>query len=736
MKPSRSSKLPQRQQALWKCQLWTLLPAALTTLPMSALAQTTATPQVVITGTLNKPGSAGSAEDAYRVGAPAALGPMGSVRLLDTPNSIMVLPKDLIENAQISSVKDALKYLPLVQFQEQQGSEVLRPGTRGMQSSNFQNARFDGMTFFVTGANAMEQLQQIEVLSGPASAAYGPANPAGMFNFIAKRPTKAALRRVTVGYASDAIYSVAADLGGPVGTSDVVSFRLNAAAANGRAFVADSQLDRNVGSLAIDIRPSASTALEFNASVNSLSQKGYPGWFTYGPTINLPTAPDPKAQGLGQSYAGVDLQNKLASVRLKQDLGAQWHLVVGALTQNIDRNINTPVNNLTDNAGKYTASLANGFAPRFLITSNTLYLNGAFSTGFIGHDLTMGTTGFRASTYAVLNTPTAANVLLGTANIANPTVFAQPAAGLPDTGAQFKSSNAEQQGFNVTDTLTLSPQWRLRLAVSRDWMRTRNTARTGALTSTYSDNGWSPMPSLIYKPAENLTTYVTYANSLQQGDLAPAGSANANTGLAPYRSKQFEGGVKLALNRLDLALALFRLERPFASVDAADNVFKISGRQINSGIEATAVGEILPNLTLYGGLTVLDPKMKDTGVPATSNQQYVGMPKLRSNLLFEYRVPTLGGLVLTADWQHVGTRPANDSNTTWAPSYELFDLGARYATQVLGQAVTLRLAVSNVTDKRYWSTVAPSNITGTNKGNMVAHVGAPRTLALSAAVDF
>jgi outer membrane receptor protein involved in Fe transport len=54
----------------------------------------------------------------------------------------------------------------------------------------------------------------------------------------------------------------------------------------------------------------------------------------------------------------------------------------------------------------------------------------------------------------------------------------------------------------------------------------------------------------------------------------------------------------------------------------------------------------------------------------------------------------------------------------------------------MGQAVTLRLMVNNVADKRYWSTVAPSNITGTNKGSMVAHVGAPRTLALSVAVDF
>jgi ABC-type molybdate transport system substrate-binding protein len=47
-----------------------------------------------------------------------------------------------------------------------------------------------------------------------------------------------------------------------------------------------------------------------------------------------------------------------------------------------------------------------------------------------------------------------------------------------------------------------------------------------------------------------------------------------------------------------------------------------------------------------------------------------------------------------------------------------------------------RLAVNNVADERYWSTVAPSNITGTNKGNMVAHIGAPRTVAASVSIDF
>ena len=91
----------------------------------------------------------------------------------------------------MKNFKEASKYLPLVEFQEMQGSEILRPATRGMQGSNMQNARMDGMGIVVTGANSMESLQQIEVLNGLGAALYGPANPSGMFNFVPKRPTEA-----------------------------------------------------------------------------------------------------------------------------------------------------------------------------------------------------------------------------------------------------------------------------------------------------------------------------------------------------------------------------------------------------------------------------------------------------------------------------------------------------------------------------------------------------------------
>ncbi len=41
----------------------------------------------------------------------------------------------------------------------------------------------------------------------------------------------------------------------------------------------------------------------------------------------------------------------MGEARIKQGFGDNWHLVAGILNENVERNINTAVNNLTSNAG-------------------------------------------------------------------------------------------------------------------------------------------------------------------------------------------------------------------------------------------------------------------------------------------------------------------------------------------------------------------------------------------------
>ena len=671
----------------------------------------------------------------YRVESVDSLGPLGSLKILDAPYSIGILSEEMIKNSMATNFKDLSKYLPLVAYQEQQGADILRPQTRGLQGGNFQNSRMDGMQFFITVANAMEQFQQIEVVNGVSASLYGPANPSGMFNFVSKRPTDYDLRDVTVSYASDSIGTAHLDLGGKIDSNGIVSYRLNGVFGEGDAWVDHSHAKRVLGSLAIDVRPLQDTVVETNYSYYHLIDTGYPGWFSYSETIKLPPAPDPTNIGYGQNYAGVDLLTRMASVRLKHDFNSDWHLVVGGLNQDASRNINTPVNNLTNNNGNYTSSLANGFAPRFIMTSDAGYLDGNFIAGGIAHDLTIGTAGYKSQSYSVITPATPASVLLGTANINSPVIFPFPAAGLPNVGLNFDSSTTYQQGFNVGDTLRFTDEWSARLAVSQDWFHVDNYNAKAVELPEYADHGLSPTASVMYKPQANMTLYTTWASSLQAGDLAPAGTLNAGTSLAPYRSTEWEAGYKVSLAKIDLTAAVFRIQRPFANI-APNKEFEISGEQVNKGMELSAVGEVVENLRVYGGVTLLNARLENTPTLATNDKYYVGAPKVKGNTLWEYSIPAVPGLVATFNWQFSGTRPANDTNSFFVAGYNLFDIGARYGSTIATKQVTWRLAVDNVTDRSYWSTVAPSNLTGANTGSLLAHFGTPRTVLAAVSFDF
>jgi len=124
-----------------------------------------------------------------------------------------VISRELIDDTQSRNFKEAAKYLPLVFFQEMQGPEVLRPESRGMQGSNMQNDRKDGMGFAVTTPSALEEYEQIEVVDGLGGPMYGPTNPSGLFNFITKRPTEGPLREVELAYESSTVGTIHVDLG-------------------------------------------------------------------------------------------------------------------------------------------------------------------------------------------------------------------------------------------------------------------------------------------------------------------------------------------------------------------------------------------------------------------------------------------------------------------------------------------------------------------------------------------
>jgi len=665
------------------------------------------------------------------------IGPLGNKEWINTPYSSNTIKKEMIDNQQAKSVSELLKYMPSAQMQARGGMDVGRPQSRGMQGSVVANSRLDGLNIVSTTAFPVEMLERIDVLNSLTGALYGPASPSGQFNFVAKRPTEQRLNRITLGYQSRNAYSGHADLGGYVDKDKHFGYRLNLLDEEGEGNIDDSTLRRRLASIALNWNIRPGTQLQLDASHYEFIQKGYPGGFSYGPNIKLPDAPDQKKKGFSLDTAGNDLTTDTVSSRLIHYFNNDWYLTAGVGFQQADRAMRTVGNTIVDNHGTINRSLNDSSAAgRFRVLSNTLTLNGHVNTGAIGHDLALATTGYVWSMYNGKGANKRHS--LGTTNIQHPGEMQEPGNGkINRHGARYKSGDNTQQSITIGDTVTFNPQWSAMFYLSQSWLETRNFNKYGHKTGQVNEDGLNPTAALMYNITPSLMAYISYADSLEQGGTAPIGQGVANEGqtLNPFRSKQTEIGLKADIGQMNLGAALFRLKRPFAYVDPGDRVYKEQGDQVNNGLELTATGKVYQGLNIFGGITFLDPKLKDTVSDKTSNKRVVGVPKLQANLLVEYSLPSMQDVVYSANIHYTGKRAANDTNSTWADSYTVLDLGTRYATKISNIPTTLRVSVNNVTNEHYWASIFPSDTNGTG-GAASAFLGSGREVRTSVTFDF
>ncbi|HGN1706571.1 TPA: TonB-dependent receptor [Providencia rettgeri] len=662
------------------------------------------------------------------------LGPLGTREWIDTPYSTTTVSREMINNQQAKSLSELLKYAPSTQMQARGGMDVGRPQSRGMQGSVVANSRLDDLYMVSTTAFPVEMLDRVEIINSLTGALYGPASPAGQFNFTAKRPED--IKRLTLGYQSRNAYSGHADLGGYFDENKRFGYRLNLLDEEGTGSVDDSTLRRKLASVALDWNIQPGTQLQLNASHYNFVQKGYVGSFSYGPKIKLPKAPNPQNKNLALHTAGNDLTTDTVSTRLIHDFNEDWSLKAAVGYQQADRAMRTVTSTIQDNNGTIARSLTDSPASgRFRVLSNSVVLNGHVDTGSICHDLSLATNGYVWSIYSSKEDSIRRN--LGTTNIYHPSPMEEPSDGKIHTGgSRYKSAENSQQSITIGDTITFDPQWSAMFYLSQSWIESRSFDKQNHKTSQTNAHGLSPQAALMYKITPNVMTYMSYADSLEEGDTAPLDRGIKNEGqtLDPYRSKQYEIGVKADIADLNLGAALFHLERPFAYVDSND-MFREQGKQTNRGLELTATGHVWQGLNVYSGVTFLDPKLKDTGLSSTKDKRVVGVPKVQANMLVEYSLPSMPELVYSANVHYTGKRAANDTNTSWIDSYTTLDLGTRYSTKINQVPTTVRLSVNNVTDERYWASIFPGGSNGQGGGNS-AFIGSGREVRASVTFDF
>jgi iron complex outermembrane receptor protein len=664
----------------------------------------------------------------------ANLGPLGSQPILNVPTSVTVVPEDLMVNQQAQTVNDTLRYLPSVEIRDQQGYEVSRPQSRGFQGGIAQNTRLDGLNIIGTTAIPTENLSGIQVLNGLAGSLYGPETAAGVFNYILKRPTDTPLQRFIEGFDSSGVFTEEADIGGRTGPDNKIGYRFNFVHGEGGSYAPDSNVNRTLFSADLDWHLDDQTVVETDYSHYETNITGLPGSIVYdsGKSTLLPKAVDPTKLGYGQPGAGADLITDTGLLKIKHSFNDNWSMEVGGLYQNSIRNLFGITNTMTDNAGDYTVTKNFTAIPHFTIGSNTASLNGHFDVFGMKNDFSVGTNGFVNEQYSYRNSIA---TVLGSASRANPVVL--PTRPIPNNGGQYEAASLTEQSIILGDTFHFNEQWAVQGVISSSFLSSKSFSAADKLTGADSRAATlSPTVSLIYKPIPKLTAYATYAQSVEEGDQAPAGTANVNEFMAPYQDTEYEAGVKYAVSdALLVTFDAFHMTRPLATTNATTNIFSVVGTQRNNGVELFAQGNITPDLSILGGVTYIDAKLIGTGVGTTSNKWVVGVPDVKSDVVLDYHPAFAKGFALTTAAHFEGARAATNTNNSFAPSYATLDIGVRYSTPFMGHYLTARFQVINVTNVSYYSSIADGNIVGSPGAN-TAYLGVPRTVEASLEFDY
>ncbi len=152
--------------------------------------------------------------------------------LSQTPQSVSVVTRAMLDSQQAVSLADALENVPGVVAQQygRRGWDDLI--IRGQVASD--SLYLDGLRTTASSrvAEQLFGLQQVEVLKGPGSLLYGLVLPGGLVNMVSKRPQGTDFANVDVTAGSHNFYQTTVDLNKSLSENGKQAFRINGLISN------------------------------------------------------------------------------------------------------------------------------------------------------------------------------------------------------------------------------------------------------------------------------------------------------------------------------------------------------------------------------------------------------------------------------------------------------------------------------------------------------------------------
>jgi catecholate siderophore receptor len=642
--------------------------------------------------------------------------------LVDVPQSISVITRELINDQAMRGIADVSRYVPGMGIAQGEGNRDT-PVLRG--NSTTADFFIDGVRDDVQYFRDLYNVDRIEVLKGPNAMIFGRGGTGGLVNRVTKQADGVSRRELSLQAGSWEQYRATLDVGNKLDAT--LAYRVTALYEDSGSYRDDVTLRR------YGINPTASYALSDTTTLRT----GY----EYFHDARVADRGVSSYQGRPVATAASTFFGDPAQSRVRASLHGAFLTLEHRFSTSLrlrnhtrfttyDKFYQNVFPGAVNAAGTSVAISAYNNATQRDNCFNQTDLVWDLRTGPLQHQVLAGlevgrqeTDNFRNTGYfdSVGPAVTSINVPLSNPRTTLPVSFRQSASDADNHGV------ATVLGVYVQDQVRLTP-WLLGIAGVRydrfdvDFRNNRNASTVG-----HTDNLFSPRVGLIWKIAPEISVYASDSMTFVPRAGEQLSSLTlTNRSLDPEKYKNRELGLKWDL-RPDLALtaAVYRLDRTNVAVtDPADStrMLLVDGQRAK-GFELGFTGRLSRNWSVSGGYAYQDGRILATqSATLLAGARLAQLPRHTFSLWHRYDINRRWGFGLGAIYRDELFAAAG--NTVVLPSFTRFDAAVFWR---INDRLRAQANVENLLDRHYFATA--------NSNNNITP-GSPRALRISLTTTF
>ncbi|HEX3711013.1 MAG TPA: TonB-dependent siderophore receptor [Pseudolabrys sp.] len=645
------------------------------------------------------------------------------IPIIDTPQSVNVVPQQVIQDQNAGNVKDVLRNVAGISFRAGEGgNQGDTPYIRGFsaQSDVFRDGVRDAGWYTRDDFST----ERVEVYKGPSSFLFGRGSTGGVVNIVTKTPYDRTSNEVTVSGNTGPGARVTVDSNAKI--NDNVSARI---VTMGQLYDIPNRdhVEQNRWGIAPSLKMQVTDQTKVTLSYiyqhdQSIPDYGIP--FT-NPADGLPRSPAPVPHGnwygiLGGPNPDVErVDASIATAKIEHEIND--HLKVTNTTRyadvlryqlNVFPEPNTTVP-LQSNLNTIWTPNRNSTAIHNTIAANQTDFLARFSTSGWEHTLVSG---FDMQQERRDFLRQAWTGQAGT-NFLDPDPYRFGGTPQPPTASQLTYGQSDAFGAYIADQIRLNRYFELLGGTRYDYFRFHQVAPVAAasvndLTSVNNVMSWRV--GGVFHPIANTSLYAMHGTSFNPSadnmtiSVSTPATALSQFALPPEKNTTTEFGAKADVlgGRLSLAAAVFQIDKTNMRIPDAttSTVTVLNGVARSRGFEVSATGKLTDLWQIIASYSYIHARIIQSTIPLQVGAIPTNTPTNAFSLWSTYDVTPKyqiggGAFYVGQVYGDIPTSATSIPQSGLVPDYWRFDAMMAYK---FDEKTTLQLNIYNLTNKYYY----------------------------------